>query len=157
HLHVHTQYSFLTSSVKVNALADRTKELGMKAVAMTDSHNMFGAIRHYKKCRELDLLPILGAELNVARPGGHMDHFVLLASNLTGYKNLVKLVSAGHAHPASDSGPSITLAQLSERTAGLIGLTGCLGGVVAQRIMENGPEDGQAALASFRDMFEPGH
>lgn len=157
HLHVHTQYSFLTSSVKVDALAERTKELGMRAVAMTDSHNMFGAIRHYKKCRSLDLLPILGAELNVMRSEGHLDHLVLLASTLEGYQNLVRLVSAGHAEPASDLGPSVRLSQIAEKTKGLIGLTGCLGGIVAQQVLEYGPERGHAMLAQLRDMFSPGH
>lgn len=158
HLHVHTQYSFLTSSVKVNALAERAKELGMNAVAMTDSHNMFGAIRHYKQCRSLDMLPILGAELNVARGGGgRLDHFVLLASTLEGYHNLLKLVSLGHAEPVSDNGPSVSLESVLGRTKGLIGLTGCLGGVVAQRVMEEGPEQGTAILGELKEAFEPGH
>ncbi len=157
HLHVHTQYSFLTSSVKVNALAERAKELGMGAVAMTDSHNMFGAIRHYKKCRSLDLLPILGAELNVARGGGRLDHLVLLSSTLEGYHNLLKLVSMGHAEPVSDNGPSVAIESVFEHTKGLIGLTGCLGGVVAQRIMEEGPDQGHAILGQFKEAFEPGH
>lgn len=157
HLHVHTQYSFLTSSVKVKGLARRAAELGMRAVAMTDSHNMFGAIRHYKECREHGVLPILGAELNVARGDGRMDHFVLLASNLDGYKNLVKLVSAGHAEPASEEGPSIHFEQLLSRTKGLIGLTGCLGGVVAQQVMEHGPAQGRKKLEQLKSAFEPGH
>lgn len=157
HLHVHTQYSFLTSSVKVKGLARRAAELGMRAVAMTDSHNMFGAIRHYRECRDNGVLPILGAELNVARGDGQMDHFVLLASNLDGYKNLVKLVSAGHAEPASQEGPSIELEQLLSRTKGLIGLTGCLGGVVAQQVMEHGPAQGRKKLEELKDAFEKGH
>ena len=156
HLHVHTQYSFLTSSVKVKALAKRTHELGMKAVAMTDSHNMFGAIRHYKECRSLGLLPILGAELNVSQ-SGQLHHLVLLASNLDGYHNLVKLVSAGHAHPASDDGPSVTLDTVLQRTKGLICLTGCLGGVVAQQVLEHGAASGLATLAHMKAAFEPGH
>lgn len=143
--------------MKVDALAERTKELGMSAVAMTDSHNMFGAIRHYKKCRDLGLLPILGAELNVAREGGKLDHLVLLASSLEGYQNLVKLVSEGHANPVSDGGPSIGLNQVAERTKGLVCLTGCLGGVVAQSVMEHGPDKGRDMLGALKDMFEPGH
>jgi len=156
HLHVHTQFSFLSSSVKVNALAERTRELGMNAVAMTDNHNMYGAIRHYKKCRELDLLPILGAELNVARDTGQLDHLVLLASSLEGYQNLVKLVSLGHTDPASDQGPSINLETISGRAKGLICLSGCLGGVAAQSIMEQGPQAGESVLGELRDLFEPG-
>lgn len=143
--------------MKLDALAERTRELGMGAVAMTDSHNMFGAIRHYKKCRALDLLPILGAELNVARPTGHIDHLVLLAATNQGYRNLVKLVSLGHDQPASDAGPSITLETMSGSTNGLICLTGCLGGVVAQRVLEEGPNAGEATLGELRDIFEPGH
>lgn len=157
HLHVHTQFSFLTSSVKVDALAERTKELGMTAVAMTDSHNMFGAIRHYKKCRSLGLQPILGAELNVARPGGHLDHLVLLAANAEGYKNLVRLVSKGHTDPVSDEGPSVDLSTVHQHTKGIICLTGCLGGVVAQRVLENGPDSAREILGSFAEAFEPGH
>lgn len=158
HLHVHTQFSFLTSSVKVDELSQRAKDLGMKSVAMTDSHNMFGAIRHYKKCRSLDLLPILGAELNVARhPGGPLDHLVLLAADQNGYRNLVKLVSQGHADPVSDAGPSIDMEHLASRAKGVICLTGCLGGVAASQILEYGPDQGKATLSTLRDAFEPGH
>ncbi len=158
HLHVHTQYSFLSSSVKVGQLAARAKALGMSAVAMTDHHNMFGAIRHYKECRSAGLQAILGAELNVARDGGgHLDHLVLLAATERGYKNLVKLVSRGQCRPVSDAGPSIGLADLEGATEGLICLTGCLGGVAAQRVMELGEEQGEAVLAELRDRFAPGH
>lgn len=155
HLHVHTQYSFLTSSVKVKALAKRTAELGMRAVAMTDSHNMFGAIRHYKECRALGVTPILGAELNVVR-GGHLHHLVLLAADLAGYHRLIKLVSQGHAHPASDDGASVTLDAILSDTKGLIGLTGCLGGVVAQQVLEHGEERGKSLLGQLKDAFSPG-
>ncbi len=143
--------------MKVKALAKRTEELKMKAVAMTDSHNMFGAIRHYKECRALGILPILGAELNVLQSPGQLHHLVLLASNLEGYHNLIKLVSQGHAQPAGDDGPSVTLDAVLERTKGLIGLTGCLGGVVAQQVLEHGAERGQAILGQLKEAFEPGH
>src|SRR5690606_20683839 len=129
----------------------------MRAVAMTDSHNMFGAIRHYKKCNELGLTPILGAELNIATEGGKLDHLVLLAATNEGYHNLIKLVSSGHAHPKSDNSPSVELAQVAEQNKGLICLTGCLGGVDAQRVMEQGPEEGRKVLSDLRDMFEAGH
>lgn len=128
----------------------------MKAVAMTDSHNMFGAIRHYKECRSLGLLPILGAELNVVQGKSGLHHLVLLAENLEGYQNLIKLVSEGHAAPASDSGPSVTLDAVLGRTKGLIGLTGCLGGVVAQQVLEHGPEKGERLLGQMKDAFAPG-
>src|SRR5258706_8383328 len=98
HLHVHSQYSFLTSAVKLSALSGRAKALGMKGVALTDAANMYGAIRHYKSCREKGLTPILGCEVFIPRSGptGAVDHLVLLAENHAGYMNLLRIVSEGH-------------------------------------------------------------
>ncbi len=159
HLHVHSQYSFLVSTVKVNELGKQVAERGMKAVALTDAANMFGAIRHYVNCEKLGLQPILGSELNIARDddSGEVDHLVMLASNEQGYRNLVKLVSLGHISAASDAAPSITWQQVSEHTQGVIALTGCLGGVAAQQVMEHGEERGLALLGKLRDMFERDH
>jgi DNA polymerase-3 subunit alpha len=158
HLHVHSQFSFLTSAVKLSALAERAKSLGMRAVALTDQANMFGAIRHYTTCRAAGIQPILGSELNVLRPTGNVvDHLVLLAATSDGYKNLIRLVSDGHLQPASDQGPSITLDAITQRREGLIALTGCLGGVLAQRVLEYGPDAADAALGDLKERFEPGH
>jgi DNA polymerase-3 subunit alpha len=159
HLHVHTQYSFLVSTVKVGDLAPRTKELGMKAVAVTDHQNMYGAIRHWVNCKSLGIQAILGAELNVARnqDKGKLDHLGLLATNDEGYKNLIYLVSMGNLQPASTSGPCVTMEQIAEHTKGLVCLSGCLNGVTPQRIMEQGPEQADVVLGQLRDMFEPGH
>src|ERR1041384_4146001 len=75
HLHVHSQYSFLTSAVKLSGLAAKVKALGMPAVALTDHANMYGAIRHYNACRAAGIQPILGCEVNVARTAGSaVDH-----------------------------------------------------------------------------------
>src|SRR5262245_41530311 len=112
HLHVHSQYSFLTSAVKLSSLAARVKALGMSGVALTDHANMFGAIRHYNACRSVGIQPILGCEVNVARSAGSaVDHLVLLAATNQGYKNLIQLVSDGHLSPVSSAGPSIGLDQ----------------------------------------------
>ncbi len=159
HLHVHTQYSFLVSTVKLGELASRTKELGMRAVAVTDHQNMFAAIRHYKYCKAQGIQAILGSELNIARNGDRrkVDHMGLLATNLEGYKNLIQLVSAGYMNAASDEAPSITLDTLAQHSKGLIGLSGCLNGVVPQRVMEQGPDQAKPLLAELRDLFEPGH
>ncbi|HSN97616.1 MAG TPA: DNA polymerase III subunit alpha [Candidatus Nanopelagicales bacterium] len=168
HLHVHSQYSLLDGALKVKDLAAQAKKLGMRAVALTDHGNMFGAIQHYKACKEKDLLPILGCEVNVARGWGApqtarngadetpLDHLVLLAANEQGYRSLVQIVSKGHVEPASGLGPSVRLETVAEHRAGLIGLSGCMGGVVAQRILEQGEDEGRAELARLRDCFEPG-
>ncbi|HMJ10699.1 MAG TPA: DNA polymerase III subunit alpha [Polyangiaceae bacterium] len=158
HLHVHTQYSFLVSTVKVGALAARSKALGMRAVAITDHANMFGAIRHYNTCRSAGILPILGCELNVARDDGRgaADHLVLLAATAAGYRNLIRVVSEGYTRPALETAPSIRLEQLEGRAQGLVGLTGCLGGVAAQRVMEYGADQGDAILGRLSELFDKG-
>ena len=158
HLHVHTQFSFLTSTVKLAELSKRAKELGMSAVALTDHTNMFGAVRHYKACLAAGIRPILGCELNVARAdgSGNADHLVVLARTLDGYKNLVRLVSQSHLRPKLEGTPSLGLDDFSGRTAGLVALSGCLGGVVPQQILESGLDRGEPMLAKLRDIFEPG-
>jgi hypothetical protein len=108
HLHVHSQYSFLTSAVKLGVLPERVKRLGMRAVAVTDHGSMFGSLRHDHACRAAGVSPILGAELNVLRPGSGLAHLVLLATNRAGYENLVGLVSRGHLEPVSEGTPSVS-------------------------------------------------
>ena len=159
HLHVHSQYSFLTSAVKLDDLAKRAKGHGMRAVALTDHANMYGAIRHYNAARAVGLTPILGCEVNVVRKDASsaFDHLVLLAATKEGYKNLIRLVSEGHLRSASPHGAAVSFAQIAERSKGLIALTGCLGGVAAQRVLEYGPDSGQPILGELKEMFEPGH
>ncbi|MDX2054085.1 MAG: DNA polymerase III subunit alpha [Polyangiaceae bacterium] len=159
HLHAHTQYSFLVSMVRVGELAVEAERRGMTAVAITDHANMYGAIRHYNACKKAGIRPILGCELNVARRNNPsvVDHLVMLASNAEGYKNLIQLVSLGYLDSANVDTPSVTLDQVAKHAAGNVALTGCLGGVMAQTILEFGPERGEPMLAELRDMFDPGH
>jgi DNA polymerase-3 subunit alpha len=165
HLHVHSQYSLLDGALKIKDLVARTKQLGMRSVALTDHGNMFGAIQLYKSCKELGVQAILGCEVNVARrrddrpgPGGDdaVDHLVLLAASEPGYRNLVRIVSKGHVAPASSLAPSVTLDVVEQYKGGIIGLTGCMGGVVAQRVLEQGEAEGRAELERLRAAFEPG-
>jgi len=145
--------------VKLGDLAKRAKDQGMRGVALTDHANMYGAIRHYNYCRSAGLTPILGCEVNVVRKdaSASFDHLVLLAASKEGYKNLIQLVSEGHLRSASQHGSAITFEQIAARSKGLIGLTGCLGGVAAQRVLEYGPERGGAILGELKEMFDPGH
>ncbi len=157
HLHVHSQYSFLVSSVKLADLPVRAQALGMGAIALTDRANMFGAIRHYQGCRAKGVQPILGAEISVAREDGRgvADHLVVLAENAAGYSNLVRLVSLGYRAPACDAGPSIDLSALKRHREGLFVLTGCMGGVLAQEVLEHGEERGASMLERLRDSAAP--
>ncbi len=164
HLHVHSQYSLLDGAVRVKELAGRAKALGMRAVALTDHGNMFGILQHHLAAKEQGVSPIFGCEVNVVRPGkvtgptddAPVDHLVLLAESLEGYQNLVRVVSAGHLDPRSARGPSVPLEVIEANRAGLIGLTGCLGGVVAQEVLERGEEAGRASLERIRGAFDPG-
>ncbi|HEX2882192.1 MAG TPA: DNA polymerase III subunit alpha, partial [Polyangiaceae bacterium] len=158
HLNVHTQFSFLVSTVKLEDLAPRAQELGMSAVAITDHANMFGAIKHWQECRDAGIQPILGCEINVSRgkAGSKVDHLVALAANNEGYKNLIKLVSLGFLSPTSAEAPSIDLELLATHSRGLIGLSGCMNGVVPQYVMEQGPEAATQVLGQLKDVFEQG-
>ncbi len=172
HLHVHSQYSLLDGAVRVKDLSSRAKSLGMNAIALTDHGNMFGILQHILSCKEQAVSPILGCEVNVARPAGSgppsrrgasdlgedlpIDHLVLLAASERGYKNLVRVVSAGHLAPKSARGPSVTLETIAEHREDLLVLSGCLGGVVAQEVLEQGEDAGLRALGRLKDMLDPG-
>ncbi|MSP24155.1 MAG: DNA polymerase III subunit alpha [Myxococcales bacterium] len=165
HLHVHSEYSLLDGAMRCKGLAPRAAELGMPAIALTDHGNMFGAITHYRTCKEYGVVPILGCELNVVRElSGRadatstdppLDHLILLAENAAGYKNLLRIVSKGHVEPAVAHTPSIRLDELANGTEGLIALTGCMGGVVAQQVLEQGKTAGRAALDRLRALMPP--
>jgi DNA polymerase-3 subunit alpha len=154
HLHVHSQYSMLDSALKVKELVKRAAKMDMRAVALTDHANMFGAVTFYKTAKEAGVQAILGSEIEIAA-SGHGQHLPLLATSIAGYHNLVWLVSQGHVRPdpAGGGSPCISLDTLSGRTEGLIALTGCMGGVVAQRILESGEEAGQRMIESLLTYF----
>ncbi len=104
HLHVHTEYSLLDGSAKIPDLVKRAKKLGMDSLAITDHGAMFGVMEFYKACKEQGVKPIIGCEVYVA-PKSRFDkngretvsyyHLVLLAENMEGYENLIKLVYRG--------------------------------------------------------------
>lgn len=159
HLHVHSQYSFLLSTLKLDAVSRRVKELQMPAVALTDRANMYGAIRHYKYCKDQGIQAILGCEVNVVRDdnSSQVDHMVLLAATTAGYHNLVRIVSMGHLESRCETLPAVSLADVGQYSEGVIGLTGCLGGVLPQQILEQGQERTPAFLSRVGDVFRPGH
>jgi DNA polymerase III subunit alpha len=158
HLHVHSQYSMLDGAVKVKNLVKDVAGKGMKAVALTDHGNMFGAISFYKAAKDAGVKAILGAELEVVT-GSHGHHLPLLAATEEGYRNLVWLVSRGYVEPDPDGTPGVPcvpLSALEGRTKGIIGLSGCMGGVLAQSVLEEGVEAGAKTLGRLKELFEPG-
>jgi DNA polymerase-3 subunit alpha len=158
HLHVHSQYSLLDGAVKVKDLVKRVQAFGMKSVALTDHGNMFGAISFYKAAKEAGIQAILGCELEVLA-GAHSHHLPLLAATADGYKNLVWLVSRGHVAPAPGGPPGVPCVSwddIASHAKGLVAMTGCMGGLVAQSVLEEGAEVGAKTLARLKETFEPG-
>jgi len=151
HLHVHSQYSLLDGAVKVRDLVKRVVAAGMRAVAVTDHGNMFGALTLYKAAKEAQVQGILGCELEVLGRGGHPVHLPALAASNEGYSNLVWLCSRAHV-----KGAPLSLEDVAGHARGLVVMTGCMGGLVPQAILEEGEGRGRDALAALRDALEPG-
>jgi len=158
HLHVHSQYSMLDGAIKIKDLVKRVAAAEMDAVAVTDHGNMFGALTLYKAAKESHVQAILGCELEVCARGGHGHHLPVLAATAEGYKNLVWLVSRGNVAPPSElrsGAAAIAFDDLASHTKGLVALTGCMGGLVAQAVLEEGEARGREMLARLRDVFDP--
>ncbi len=150
HLHLHTDYSMLDGACEVEKLVSRAKQLGMPAVAMTDHGNIFGAYHFYSAAKNAGIKPIIGCELYVCKKEDHRvdrtppdgdtyNHLLVLAENDEGYRNLVKITSEASLHGFYYK-PRISKAFLAEHSRGLIGLSGCLKGEVAERLMEGNYE-----------------
>src|ERR1041385_861486 len=163
HLHLHTDYSMLDGACDIDKLVQRVKELGMPAVAMTDHGNIFGAFNFFNAAKSAGVKQIIGCELYVCKKDDHnpsrtppdgdsYNHLIVLAQNEEGYRNLVKITSE-----ASLNGfyykPRISKAFLAEHAKGLIALSGCLKGEVAERLMEGKYEAARQAGATFADIF----
>ena len=144
HLHVHTEYSLLDGACRIDSIMDRVKELGQTAVAITDHGVMYGCIDFYKAAKAAGIKPIIGCEVYVARRrmedkvhGLDKDpyHLVLLCKNRTGYENLCRLVSAAFQKGFYGK-PRVDLELLEKHHEGLIALSACLAGGVAQYLMD---------------------
>lgn len=144
HLHLHSEYSLLDGACRISDIPARALECGHDAVAITDHGVMYGTIAFYNACRETGIKPIIGCEVYVSpesrftkSPGrqGRTQHLVLLCRNEIGYRNLIYLVSKGFSE-GFYSKPRIDLALLREHHEGLIGLSACLSGSVAQALLK---------------------
>ena len=165
HLHLHTEYSLLDGACRIDDVVKKAHDSKMPAVAMTDHGNLYGAIDFYKAATAGGLKPIIGCEAYIA-PGSRTDkkavnardaafHLVLLAKDETGYKNLVKLITAAHLEGFYYK-PRIDKEILALHSQGLIGFTSCLKGEVPNAIANDQPERAKAALDEYRQIFAPG-
>lgn len=161
HLHLHTYYSLLDGAVRIPSLVARVKELGMDSVAITDHGVMYGVVEFYKECIKQGVKPILGCEVYTAsrtrfdkdvRIDAEQGHLILLAKNNTGYKNLMKLVSAGFIEGFYYK-PRIDMELLEEYHEGLICLSACIGGDVPQALLNDGYNRAKELALRFNGIF----
>ena len=165
HLHVHTEYSLLDGSNKITELIARVKELGMDSVAITDHGVMYGVIDFYREAQKNGIRPIIGCEVYVA-PGSRWDkegrednrynHLVLLAENITGYHNLMKIVSRGFTEGFYYK-PRVDKALLRQYSEGIIALSACLAGEVQRYIARGFYEEAVKAALELEDIFGKGN
>jgi DNA polymerase III subunit alpha len=161
HLHLHTQYSLLDGAIRVKDLFSKVHELGMGTVAVTDHGNMFGAIDLYTEAKANDVKLIFGCETYVAatdrqdRTNRRNYHLILLAKDDVGYKNLTYLNSMGYLEGFYYN-PRIDKQLLREHSEGLIGLSACLGGEIAQTLEKNGVSAAEEVAREYASMFAPG-
>jgi DNA polymerase-3 subunit alpha len=155
HLRVHSAYSLSEGAIKVEAIGALARGLGMPAVAITDSSNMFGALEFSQSCAAAGVQPIIGCQLGLTRPGLNLppDQVVLLAQTPAGFANLQKLSSLSFLEPAADTGPQLALATLLTHAEGLFLLTGGPAGPIGRLLAEGQRAAARAHLASLAEAF----
>ncbi len=161
HLHVHTQYSILDGASNIYSLIKKAKADGMKAVAITDHGNMFGAKSFHSAAKKEGIKAILGVEAYVAKGlytsktekiDRERNHLIILAKNLVGYHNLIKLVSHAWLHGYYYK-PRIDKELLFKYKEGLIISSSCLGGEIPELIRKGQIEEATATIKQFKEAF----
>ncbi|HVO83241.1 MAG TPA: DNA polymerase III subunit alpha, partial [Syntrophobacteria bacterium] len=162
HLHVHSVYSLLHSTIRLPQLLERAKVYRLPALALTDHGNLFGAIEFYDQAYALGIKPILGCELGVddgeaaeadeMRTSRRAGHVVLLATNRRGYENLLKLLTHAHGRGWQNE-PTVRRRRLFDHHQGLILLSGCRRGDLAGPLLADDPDRTHARAADYREVF----
>jgi DNA polymerase-3 subunit alpha len=159
HLHLHSEFSLLDGANRVKDVVARVAELGMKACALTDHGVMFGAADFYKACKEKGVKPIVGCEVYIAPDGrtsrdqkSSANHLVLLAQTGEGYMNLCRLTSKGFTEGFYRK-PRIDHELLERHNAGLIALSACLKGEVAESHLKISEKEALRRAGRYKDIF----
>jgi DNA polymerase III subunit alpha len=165
HLHVHTQYSLLDGFSNIKKLINRTKELGMPAVAITDHGTMYGVIEFFNAAKAADIKPIIGLEAYMAsrrmqdrdaKLDKHSHHLLLLAENQTGYRNLLKIASAAQLEGFYYY-PRVDHDFLEKHSEGLIATSGCMSAEIPRALRERGPDEARRLMDWYYEVFGPDH
>jgi len=158
HLHVHSEYSLLDGACKIDALAERAARFGQPALGLTDHGVMNGAVELYKACAKHGVKPIVGCEIylvddHTATGKTERNHLTLLAADDRGYRNLVKLSSAGFLEGLQRGKPTVDLAQVERHAEGVIALTGCLASRFCQRLLGDREQEARAHADDLLRVF----
>jgi len=165
HLHNHSHYSLLDGLTKLDEMVDFAKEQGSPAIALTDHGTMYGTIEFYQKAKKAGIKPILGVETYLAphsrfdkstREDGRSYHLLLLAKNLEGYRNLIKLVSHAHIEGFYYK-PRIDWELLQRHHEGLIASTACLAGEIPRLIMAEKLDEAKKRILEYNELFGQGN
>ncbi len=155
HLHVHTEYSLLDGAIRTKKLAQKVSEWETKAVAMTDHGVMYGAVEFYENCKANGVKPILGCETYVSpqgissRENKRNNHLILLAENLTGWHNLIKLISIANTEGFYYK-PRIDHDILAKYHEGIIASSACLAGEIPQLILSGNLEEAERLALNYQ-------
>ena len=164
HLHVHSDFSLLDGAASIKKLVAKAKHDNMHSLALTDHGNMFGALQFYRECKAENIRPIIGMEAYVS-PGSRTDrkrseygayfHFLLLAKDLEGYHNLMKLSSLGYQEGFYYK-PRIDKDILREHSKGLVGSSACLSSPINRMALMGTEEQLRSEIEDYNDIFESG-
>ena len=163
HLHNHSDYSLLDGAQRIDQLVNTIDDLNMDSVALTEHGNMFSVVPYYKQAKKAGIKPIIGCEIYVAtgsrfdkhqRPGGGWgnNHLILLAQNFNGYKNLMKLVTAGYLEGFYYR-PRIDMELLRQYNEGLICMSACLKGEVPEKMLRGDYDGARNTALEFSEIF----
>jgi len=161
HLHVHSEYSVLDGACRIDALAERAAAFGQPALGLTDHGVMNGAIEHYKACKKHGIKPIIGVEaylvddIRSEAVRYERNHLTLLARNDAGFRNLVKLSSAGYLEGYRRGKANVDMDLLARHSEGVIALTGCLQSRFCRRIVDGIPSEARAHADELVQVFGP--
>jgi DNA polymerase-3 subunit alpha len=158
HLHLHTEFSLLDGAISLDNLVEYGKKHNLKALAISDHGNIFGAVKFFQKCKAAGIKPILGIEayftpnINIKNANQKYYHLIILVQNETGYKNLCKMISFSYQKGFYFK-PRIDFEQLEKYNEGLIVTSACLGGYIPSLLMNNENDKALEAIEWFKRVF----
>ena len=165
HLHVHSEYSLLDGACRIEGLVDRVAALGQTACALTDHGVMYGVIDFYRACKAKGIHPVIGCEVYLA-PHSRFDrsyingewhsHLILLCENMTGYRNLIHMVSCGFSEGFYMK-PRIDMDLLRQHSEGLICLSACLAGAIPRALADGRMDEAYDICEDFLEIFDREH